>query len=60
MEEIKVLKIIMKRHGLSQEKVARELGISSRTVFRWLHKKNEPSELALIQIERLIEKYKDA
>jgi transcriptional regulator with XRE-family HTH domain len=60
MKEVAELKKIMKKHGLSLEKVARELGISSRTVFRWIHGENKPSDLALKQLREFLEKNEES
>ena len=57
MKEIENLKKIMKNLGFSQEKVARELGVSSKTVSRWLKGESEPSELAKYQIKKFIKKH---
>ena len=54
MKEVAELKKIMKEHGLSLEKVARELGISSRTVFRWIHSENKPTGVYLIMLEKFV------
>ena len=58
MQELKELKKIMKKEGLSQEKLARILEVSLGTVMRWFQNKNKPSDLALIQIRKFISKYK--
>ena len=60
VKEVTELKRIMKERGLSMEHVARELGISSRTVFRWLHGQNEPSGLALIQLREFLGKNEES
>lgn len=52
--EIEKLVKIMARRGLSQETTARELGISYRTVARWLSRERKPSPLARIAIKRFI------
>lgn len=52
------LKEIMKKEGLSHEKLARILGVSMDTLMRCLHKKNKLSNLALIQIRKFIKKEK--
>lgn len=57
MEIIKKIKKIMEEQGMSQEKAAREIGVSSNTVFRWIHGKNNPSDLGLLQIYKFIKKY---
>ena len=58
MLEIEMLKEIIKEKDLSQEKLARALGVSLGTVMRWFQNKNKPSDLALIQIRIFISKYK--
>lgn len=57
MEIVKKLKKIMEKHNFSQEKVAREIGVSSKTVLRWLRGKHQPSELGSLQIKKFIRKY---
>ena len=53
--EVEKLVKIMARRGLSQEATARELGISYRTVARWLSKRTKrPSPLAVIAIKGFI------
>jgi transcriptional regulator with XRE-family HTH domain len=55
MYELEKLIKIMARRGLSQEAVARELGISYRTVARWLSKRTKkPSPLAVIVMRGFI------
>lgn len=51
MNIIERLKREMKRRKLSQEKVARELGVAANTVYRWLKGRVEPSDLAVSAIE---------
>lgn len=58
MLEIEILKEIIKEKDLSQEKLARVLGVSLNTVIRWFQNKNKPSDLALIQIRKFIGEYK--
>jgi len=43
----------MIKNSLSQEKIARLLGISVRTVFRWVHGQADPSELAKEKIQKI-------
>jgi len=58
MQELEELKEIMKKEGLSREKLARILEVSLGTVMRWFQNKNKPSDLAMIQIRKFISKYK--
>ena len=58
MQELERLKEIMEEEGLSYEKLARNLGVSLGTVTRWFQNKNNPSDLALIQIRKFISKHK--
>ena len=58
MLELEMLKEIIKEKDLSQEKLARALGVSLNTVIRWFQNKNKPSDLALIQIRKFIGEYK--
>jgi len=52
-EEIKKLR---KRLGLSQEELARKIGVSFTSVNRWENGQSKPSKLAKKQIEILFEK----
>jgi len=58
MQELETLKGIIKEKDLSQEKLARALGVSLNTVIRWFQNKSKPSDLALIQIRKFINKHK--
>ena len=58
MLELEVLKEIIKEKNLSQEKLARALGVSLNTVIRWFQNKSKPSDLALIQIRKFINEHK--
>ena len=46
MEFCTIVKRIRKELGLSQEQLARELGISFSTVNRWENGKSHPSQMA--------------
>ena len=59
MEEIKKLKIILKKYDISLETAAREMGISFQTIWKWMNKKHGPSKLALIQLRKFIKKYEN-
>lgn len=43
MKEIETLKKIKKRRGISLETMSKEIGINSRTLFRWFHGEDKPS-----------------
>jgi DNA-binding transcriptional regulator YiaG len=49
--KIKALRIKL---GISQEDLARELGVSFATVNRWENDKTQPSKLAKKQLEQFI------
>jgi len=53
-KEILELKKYMIKNSLSQEKTARLLGVSVRTIFRWLHGQADPSELAKEKIQKIL------
>jgi transcriptional regulator with XRE-family HTH domain len=50
-----LLKSVRLRLALSQEDIARELGVSFATVNRWENDKASPSRLALAQFNRFCE-----
>jgi len=54
------LKYIRKNRGWSQEKLARNLGVSLNTVQRWEMGKNKPSKLAMEKILSLLGKFAEA
>jgi len=56
MDRIEKLNNAMKDRGHTQESLARELGVTMMTIFRWLHRKNTPKGLSIIAIDRWIEK----
>jgi transcriptional regulator with XRE-family HTH domain len=56
MADIKRLKQIKQRRHISLETMSREIGISSRTLFRWFHSEFNPSLLAQKLISNYIEK----
>ncbi len=47
---------LRERIGLTQEKFAAKLGVTTPTINRWEHGRAKPSPLALSQIEKLIRK----
>ncbi len=52
------LREIRKKKGWSQERLARELGVSFQTVHRWETGKFEPSHLAQEKIDKLLREEK--
>ena len=50
------LREIRRKKGWSQERLARELGVSFQTIHRWETGKFEPSPLAQEKIDRLLER----
>jgi transcriptional regulator with XRE-family HTH domain len=52
------LKEIRKKKGWSQERLARELGVSFQTIHRWEAGKFSPSPLAKEKIDKLIKQTK--
>ncbi len=59
MEEIKKLKIILKKYDISLERTAREIGVSFQTVWNWIQEKHIPSQLALARLRKFIKKYEN-
>ena len=51
-----LVKEIRKQLGLSQEDLARELGVSFATINRWENGKSSPSKLAKAQLMTLCKK----
>lgn len=56
MKAVSELKRIMKERRLSLENVARELRVSSRTVFRWIHRESKPTGTSLTVLEKFTAK----
>jgi len=50
----KIVKELRKKKGWSQERVARELGVSFQTIHRWESGKFNPSSLAKEKIDKLL------
>jgi transcriptional regulator with XRE-family HTH domain len=59
MTDIKILKQIRKRHSLSLEAIAREMGLSYRTIFRWIHGESLPSPMARQRLAEYIKRQKE-
>lgn len=53
---ISELKLYRLKHGLSQEKLAKKLGVSFCSVNRWLNNSQTPSDLQAYKIEQLLKK----
>lgn len=51
---IQELKDYMKQRNMTQEEMARKLGVSFTTLNRWLNGKFRPSKLALEKIEKVL------
>lgn len=47
MQEIEALKRIKKQRAISLETMSKEIGICSRTLFRWFHGEDKPSTMGL-------------
>jgi len=45
MNETEELKKTLQEKGISQERAARDIGVSIRTLFRWIHGQHQPNEL---------------
>ena len=46
------IKVLRAQLGLSQEDLAREVGVSFATLNRWENGKSNPSKLAMAQLEK--------
>ena len=55
MNEIKRLKIIMSNRGASYESMSSAIGVTSRTLYRWLGGKTKPSLMGLMLIQRYLD-----
>ena len=61
MEDIpSFIKGLRLKTGMSQEDLARELGVSFTSVNRWENSQSKPSKLAIKQIERLHQELLDS
>ena len=47
------VKELREKMGMTQEQLARELGVSFKTVNRWERGKNKPSRLAVARLDAL-------
>lgn len=54
MNLIKQLEIYRLENGITQEKLAKMLGVSYLTVNRWLNRKTKPSKLHEYRIMKLL------
>jgi len=54
MKLLKDLEIYRLEHGISQEKIAKMLGVSYLTVNRWLTGKTEPSKIYEYKIKKFL------
>lgn len=55
IDEVNRLKEFMEEWEASMEHVARNLGISSRTVFRWLHGQSKPTGVTLVSLRSYLD-----
>jgi transcriptional regulator with XRE-family HTH domain len=55
MNEIKRLKQIKRDRTMSYEVMAHAIGITSRTLFRWLKGESKPSLMGLMLIQRYLD-----
>ena len=53
---IKRLKEVKERRMLTQEAIAKELGLSVYTIYRWLRGKNIPMGLSALALEKFLKK----
>ena len=51
----KDIKELRQKLGLSQEKFARLVGVSLRSINRWEHDREKPSQLALMRLKQVQE-----
>ena len=54
MNDIEMLRRIKEQRGYTLEEMARAMGVTLRTIFRWLHKENAPSPMAKEKINAYI------
>jgi len=56
MNELDQLRQFKDQENISYEKLAREIGISYRTLFRWLNGESKPSDMGLKIIKEFLER----
>ena len=56
MKKLLNIKKIRKKLELSQEQLAVKIGVSRSTINRWENNRNNPSKLALREMQRLLNK----
>ena len=49
-----LIRLLRRKTGLTQEKLAAKLGVTFPTVNRWEHGRTKPSPLAILRIKELI------
>ena len=54
MNDIEMLRRIKTRKGYTYDEMSRAMGVTLVTVFRWLHKKSNPSPMAQEKINAYI------
>lgn len=55
-EIIERLQTVKDARRMSQEGLARDIGVSSRTIFRWLKGASRPSDMARMALEKYLKK----
>ena len=55
MKELKRLKRFKADRGMSYEGMSRDIGVTSRTLFRWLKGESKPSLMGLMLIQRYLD-----
>jgi transcriptional regulator with XRE-family HTH domain len=56
MNNIEQLRRIKKQKGYTYDAMAKAMGVTLVTVFRWLHKQNEPSPMGREKIAAYVER----
>lgn len=56
MNDIEMLRRIKERRGYTLDEMARAMGVTLRTIFRWLHKQSDPSPMAKEKINAYIKR----